>query len=294
MAQDISQLLECQICSESFDEFQHKPKILPCCHTICLKCLRQMTFRDHPSCQSRSLQSGLAAAALNSHLKIKCPNDNRVFHVPLNDVTGLHEVANFPNDTTMMARLEIASAKGTDQTSAAVPTDHADETQDETLGSDHTDDIKDVLERRVKKLQQEAIRVKNDIVNSPLSCEKEIAEARESIRAAFQEIKNRFMKTIEDKQATLMAGLDSFSEKQQEKRINELTVQLNEVTEFCNDVKRELSQLCDEKASEYLVRCVKMDKKTKLAYQNFKSNRNHRPTVYSSTQLLEVQIPDFA
>ena len=245
MAQDISQLLECQICSESYDEIRHKPKMLPCCHTFCLTCMRQLAFDPAPQSRYRP-----------NRLKIKCPNDNKLFEVPFDTAVAKCDVANFPNDLTMMALLGI-TAKGAD-----VPVDY-------TTGSG---DIKNVLERRIKKLQREAIRVKNDIANSPLSCENEVKEARESIRATFQEMKDRFVKAIEDRQDTLMAELDSFSEKQKEKRSKELLFQLNEVTEFCNNVKRELSHLSEEKASQYLVRCFEMSKKTESTFQNLKSD----------------------
>ena len=243
MVRAITLVLECQICSEPFDEQGRKPKILPCHHTFCLQCMKQMSFLHG-----------------NRKMKIKCPYDNKVFNVSSNDV------AQFPNDLTMMHLLNatMTTETGSDEALDSMSYDI----------SDDEDDIQEVLARRTNKLVLRAAMVQNDIDKSPLRGEKEIKEARESISATFQEMKDRFVKAIEDRQAALMTELDTFSEKQKEKRSKELKEQLTEVNEFCRDVQKELFHLSDDKASRYLVRCVEMEKKTKSTFQDLKTDEN--------------------
>ena len=51
--------LICPICMTEFDEKQHQAKLLPCSHTFCIDCLRQLAngrpFLDCPSCRKRIL-----------------------------------------------------------------------------------------------------------------------------------------------------------------------------------------------------------------------------------------------
>ena len=43
LAQDeFEDLLTCIICREMFDELERKPKLLPCSHTFCMACMKQL------------------------------------------------------------------------------------------------------------------------------------------------------------------------------------------------------------------------------------------------------------
>ena len=56
MSENIEHLLDCQICMEDFEESgEHTPRLLPCTHTLCEKCLQQI-IRDKsiqcPECRA--------------------------------------------------------------------------------------------------------------------------------------------------------------------------------------------------------------------------------------------------
>ena len=253
MAHDISQLLECQICSEPFDENDRKPKILPCHHTFCLQCMRQMVFRSGSSRDSRR-------DAPNPKTKLKCPNDNKVFDVPLvRNVLFEYlppnvDVTNFPNDLTMMSLLSIAAGKN-ESTSAQ-------------------DDITKVLIRRVKYLRREITRLKADLDEIPLSSDVLVEEAKRSICKSFEEIKDQFIEAIDEKQTALMIELDSFSEKRKKERNEQVINQFKEATELCDKVERELPKLTERKAIEYLERCLEMKENTKSKFDKLESFEN--------------------
>ncbi|XP_034236441.1 uncharacterized protein LOC117642400 isoform X3 [Thrips palmi] len=40
--------MECQVCTLRFDAIAHRPKILPCGHTLCLKCIQELPTRTCP------------------------------------------------------------------------------------------------------------------------------------------------------------------------------------------------------------------------------------------------------
>ena len=43
MAGSVASFLACQICFEDFEESgDHVPRLLPCTHTLCEKCLKQL------------------------------------------------------------------------------------------------------------------------------------------------------------------------------------------------------------------------------------------------------------
>ena len=245
MAQDISQLLECKICAEPFDELERKPKILPCHHTLCLQCMRQMAFcpdnRRHRSSSQR---------------KIKCPNDNKEFDIPSNDP------ANFPNDLTMMSLLDVAASGG-----RRVP----DVTSESTR-----DDIKKVLERRVKILRRETISLTNNIKKSPIYCHQQIEEAREAINISCRELKEKFIEAVDTSHSTLIAELDAFALERKKERDEKAEQQLQEVGLFCEEIKTGINGLSDKNAIRHLDRCVKMIETTKSIFRKLESPENNK------------------
>ena len=51
MADSLEYILACQICLEDFKETgDHVPRILPCSHTLCEKCLKQLVRENHLEC----------------------------------------------------------------------------------------------------------------------------------------------------------------------------------------------------------------------------------------------------
>ena len=57
MADSLEHILACQICLEDFEEAgDHVPRILPCSHTLCEKCLKQLiqgNFVECPECRKK-------------------------------------------------------------------------------------------------------------------------------------------------------------------------------------------------------------------------------------------------
>ena len=57
MADSLEYILACQICLEDFEESgDHVPRILPCSHTLCEKCLKQLIqgkFVHCPECRKK-------------------------------------------------------------------------------------------------------------------------------------------------------------------------------------------------------------------------------------------------
>ncbi|XP_026288919.2 uncharacterized protein LOC113213907 [Frankliniella occidentalis] len=43
--------MECDICLEDYNEVEHVPKMVPCGHTVCLRCLEQSDRKECPTCR---------------------------------------------------------------------------------------------------------------------------------------------------------------------------------------------------------------------------------------------------
>ncbi|XP_052129100.1 uncharacterized protein LOC113217393 isoform X3 [Frankliniella occidentalis] len=49
--------MDCDSCLEDYDQAERVPKIVPCGHTVCLRCLRQSARRQCPTCCRRRVES---------------------------------------------------------------------------------------------------------------------------------------------------------------------------------------------------------------------------------------------
>ena len=71
-----SLLSSCGICTQPYDDDKHQAKFLSCDHTFCSHCLSEL----------RGNKGGTRRRDPNS---IKCPNCNKITHLPYNGITGL-------------------------------------------------------------------------------------------------------------------------------------------------------------------------------------------------------------
>ncbi|XP_033120606.1 tripartite motif-containing protein 2-like [Anneissia japonica] len=79
MAEDILHILECPMCLEIYDSKRHRPKLLPCQHTLCAPCL-DMVIKNNT---------------------IECPQCRFQLPVPSKGIEGL------PNNLTMFALIDL-------------------------------------------------------------------------------------------------------------------------------------------------------------------------------------------
>ncbi|XP_021344764.1 tripartite motif-containing protein 59-like [Mizuhopecten yessoensis] len=94
--------LKCLICRENFDDTEKAPKMLPCHHTFCLDCLRQM-FRVEGEFR-QNLSS--AFRAMPMAVKICCPSCREA--LILSDA----EIVRLPNDHTVLELLSFVRSTG--------------------------------------------------------------------------------------------------------------------------------------------------------------------------------------
>ena len=56
-ASSLELILQCQVCFEEFEEYgDHVPRILPCCHTLCYRCMGRLvqgTRIECPECREK-------------------------------------------------------------------------------------------------------------------------------------------------------------------------------------------------------------------------------------------------
>ncbi|XP_071089054.1 tripartite motif-containing protein 2-like isoform X2 [Haliotis cracherodii] len=94
--------LKCLICRENFDMDEKMPKMLPCHHTFCLDCLRQMWRVEGEFRQTlTSAFRGMPMA-----VKIQCPTCRDGL------ITSEAEVKRLPNDHTIMELLSFMKETG--------------------------------------------------------------------------------------------------------------------------------------------------------------------------------------
>ena len=94
--------LKCLICRESFDEGEKMPKMLPCHHTFCLDCLKQM-FRVEGEFR-RNLSS--AFRSMPMAVKICCPTCREGL------ICSEAEIQRLPNDHTVRELVAFVHSTG--------------------------------------------------------------------------------------------------------------------------------------------------------------------------------------
>ena len=216
--------MECPICTEVHDEAERKPKVLPCQHTICLHCMKQLarnTFRE------------TVANLVHVQMVIKCPTCNAEYDVPENDVDK------FPNNITMIAFLSVA------------PKEEAPSSRN------NDDDIKQCLEERVQKLRDKVAEAQVNYIKKISSWDHQVTDIKKVISTHC----DQFKQAIDRREAALVKQLDEFSARRQasyEKTNGDFNWQLMEITDFCDRVEKNLNKATDRKTTQNLDKCLEM------------------------------------
>ncbi|XP_052121835.1 uncharacterized protein LOC113206912 [Frankliniella occidentalis] len=70
--------MECDICMEDYDQGEHVPKMVPCGHTVCLKCLQKSDKRECPTCRRAFKPAPKALPNNYNLLRLMCQCDNNL------------------------------------------------------------------------------------------------------------------------------------------------------------------------------------------------------------------------
>ncbi|OWF35606.1 uncharacterized protein LOC110442752 [Mizuhopecten yessoensis] len=98
--------LACPICQETFTD----PRRLPCDHTFCFSCLKQL----------------IKASRKNN--TIRCPIDRKETHAPFANASDYHWAESFPKDELALSLLQTVQGEGAETTSGIVCREHGGET----------------------------------------------------------------------------------------------------------------------------------------------------------------------
>lgn len=64
--------LECYVCKENFDDYDHIPRILPCLHCVCEECLEKIKTQDSVDCQECNESHSIPNGNINFFQKDGC------------------------------------------------------------------------------------------------------------------------------------------------------------------------------------------------------------------------------
>ncbi|XP_072043350.1 uncharacterized protein [Amphiura filiformis] len=261
--QSLMKLLECQICTEIFNETDRKPKVMPCQHTVCLHCMKQWA-------RKRGASYG---DLLSMHLVIKCPTCTAEHDVPESDVDK------FPNNITMISFLSIAPADEDD--SSTRPTSQRND-----------GDIKQCLEDRVQRLRDKIAEAQVSYIKKLSSWDAQIVDAKKIIGTYCAE----FKQAIDRREEALVKQVDEFSARRQtsyEGANADFSHELMEMSSFCDRVEQQLKGASQRQTTRNLDRCLEMLETlestddsdhgaTNGAKWMAKFNPDRKDTVYSS------------
>ena len=228
-AASLLQLLECQICSEIFNEDLRTPKVLPCQHTFCLACMRKLGHHEFRQ------NEGVGPVILR--LVLKCPVCSVEYDAPDNDVKK------YPNNITMIGFLGMAP-----------PADNALNPKSTTASQD---DLKRCLQERVERLRDQIAESKTSYAVKLSTWDKELDDAKKVIRSHCL----RFKQAVDQRESALITELEEAATKRsdayQEETIVLRSTQLSDMEDFCEKMERDLKcDLSDTNVTQKLVRCV--------------------------------------
>ncbi|XP_072036621.1 uncharacterized protein [Amphiura filiformis] len=233
MAQSLMKLLECQICTEIFNETDRKPKILPCQHTVCLHCMRRM---GRNIC--RESYESYDANDVNSivlHLVIRCPTCNAEHDAPYRNMDK------FPNNITMISFLSIAPVE--EDASSTLPRNDGD--------------IKQCLEDRVQRLRDKIAEAHVSYIKKLSAWDTHIMDAKKVIGTHCAQ----FKEAIDRREEALVKQLDEFSIRRQtsyERAHAGFNQELMEISNFCDRVEQQLKGASERQTTRNLDKCLEM------------------------------------
>ncbi|XP_072036619.1 uncharacterized protein [Amphiura filiformis] len=225
--QSLIKLLECQICTEIFNENDRKPKMLPCQHTVCLHCMKQWARNEFREASYGDL--------LSVHTVIKCPTCTAEHDAPENDVDK------FANNITMISFLSIAPAE--EDASSTLPRNDGD--------------IKQCLEDRVQRLRDKIAEAQVSYIKKLSAWDTQIMDAKKIISTHCAQ----FKQAIEHREEALVKQLDEFSARRQtsyEGANADFSRELMEMSSFCDRVEQQLKGASQRQTTRNLDKCLEM------------------------------------
>ena len=158
-----------------------------------------------------------------------------------------NDVEKFPNDITMISFLSVAPSDN--ETTRPTSRPMSPEMRN--------DDIKQCLSDRVQRLRDKIAEAQVAYIKKMSSWEAEVDEAKKIIRIQCAQ----FKQAIERREEALVTKLDEFSAKRQascEAANADFNHQMLEMTNFCDQVEKQLKGTSERKATQNLDRCLEM------------------------------------
>ncbi|XP_033113688.1 tripartite motif-containing protein 3-like [Anneissia japonica] len=239
----LTQLVECSICYENYNETNRLPKLLPCGHTICLSCVQQI-----------SEESG----------RVVCASCRAVVDVPHEGCGG------FPNDLTMVQAITMLRCSQT--TPRTSPPPRAKQLvplkQDNGVYVDHQ---LDVLRWKLTDLRCQCQLTAYSM--------KEIAEKCAYVRRQVKNCFIRLRKRIDKREAILLQTIEDLDSNPVQSNSQ---AQVHNATEFIQYVEKQMDSSFHVEQVKHLIKiCGELLSRLDALYK--KQMSNDRTMVFIET-----------
>ena len=223
MASGIKHLLECNVCSNSYNDKERVPKGLPCQHTFCLACLKRIKTHGFHTGEDGSV---------SIKVLVKCPECGQRFLAPGENIN------NFPNNLTMISLLGAMK-----KTVALRPTPESD--------------LRSCLADRVQRLRDEISESAEMLVGNLSNLEKQVKSAKTSIKNTFSQLRD----AIDRREEYLLDEVDDFMARKEsivKHPTDGMAKQLQEMEKFCNEMDKRAKVRRDSRLPTYIDHCLEL------------------------------------
>ena len=219
----IKQILDCHVCSNTFNDTDRTPKGLPCQHTFCLACLKRLKSHNFHTADDGSV---------SIRVVVKCPECGRGFIAPAENVS------NFPNNVTMMSLLGAVK-------------------QSTSIRPANGMDLRSCLADRVQRLRDSIADSAEALVTHLSELDRQVKTAKLGIKSNF----DRFRETIDRREAYLLDEVDEFLARKEsivKHPTDGLAKKLQGMEQFCNEMEKGVKSKRDSRIPAYIDSCVEL------------------------------------